>query len=848
MSRMQLPTNVIPIDYDIAIAPNPAEMTFDGSVRIEIDVREPTRLITLNSFDLQFGAALLDEREASTAVTFDIDRQRANLDFGKEIAKGRHVVEIRYRGKIYRSAQGLFISKYDTSAGPRSMLLTQFEAVSARRFVPCWDEPALKATFSISVTVPEQETAVSNMPVESIASTGDGRRRVRFQRSPKMSSYLLFLCVGDFERIEANAGATKVAVLAKKGSAQNGAFALQSGVRLLEYFNDYFGVPYPLPKLDLIATPGAAGFSAMENWGAILFFEKSLLVDARLSTESDRQRVFVVVAHEMAHQWFGNLVTMEWWDDLWLNEGFAAWMENKATNHFHPRWMIWLQSEAARQLAMRQDSKVTTHPIVQPVTSAEVADEAFDDITYSKGQAVIRMLEGHVGEDKFRDGVRAYMRRYAYGNTVTDNLWSELEAASGKSIKQIADDFTLNAGVPLITVESATSLPDRVELSLKQGRFAVDDGPYEPVAWHIPLLAASVPSAQVPDSQLVTGADAVPFRVRGKLPVKVNVGQTAYARILYSADTFASLVSQFASLAAVDQLGLLCDAWALGEAGKAPIADYFELIAKVPINAEPAIWRQIIGTLFLVDTLYAGLEKRASFRAYSCKVLAPVLAAVGWVPAAGQADTIAVLREDLIKALGRFGDEAVMREARRRFDAFVAASADAQGLPAAIRAPTLGIVALWADDATYEVMHGLASRATDPLEKEQMFVALAWAQGPALAKKTLDIALGDEPAATTGPLMIARVSVDNSDLAWQFALDRLDALNDRLDALQRNNFVPALTSYSTNPARLPALRQFIDTNIPAESRGPVERYYADLSYRLTVRAQRVPKIDEWLVA
>ena len=234
------------------------------------------------------------------------------------------------------------------------MLLTQFEAASARQFIPCWDEPARKATFSMSAAISKEDIAISNMPINSTSPLENGLQCVRFQRSPKMSSYLLFLGIGNFERTEASAGATKIAVVARKGSAQKGKFALESAVRLLAYYNDYFGVPYPLPKLDLIAAPGSGGFSAMENWGAILYFENSLLVDPRLSTESDRQRVFVVVAHEMAHQWFGNLVTMKWWDNLWLNEGFASWMENKATHQFHPEWMMWLQSETDRQRAMRQ--------------------------------------------------------------------------------------------------------------------------------------------------------------------------------------------------------------------------------------------------------------------------------------------------------------------------------------------------------------------------------------------------------------------------------------------------------------------------------------------------------------
>jgi aminopeptidase N len=334
-----------------------------------------------------------------------------------------------------------------------------------------------------------------------------------------MSCYLLFLCVGELDRLQTNVGGVAVSVLSRAGSAYKGQFALESAAKLLEYYNDYFGTPYPLPKLDLVAAPGGGGFAAMENWGAILYFETSLLIDPVLSSESDRQQVFVVVSHEMAHQWFGNLVTMLWWDNLWLNEGFASWMENKATDKFYPEWMMWLQSESAGQAAMTQDSKATTHPVVQEIESAEQADEAFDDITYQKGQAVIRMLESYVGEDVFRDGVRRYMKRYAYKNTVTDDLWAEIAATGVKDIKAIADDFTLQIGVPLISVESASNVGDAVKLSLRQGRFGLDADSRKPLVWRVPVKVASVLGGKSPANMIVSGPDPLQIEVAGALPI-----------------------------------------------------------------------------------------------------------------------------------------------------------------------------------------------------------------------------------------------------------------------------------------------------------------------------------------
>lgn len=841
---MRLPTNVVPDHYDLFVKPDLDNLRFDGSVNIRIEVREPTSKIALNAADLNLHRVALDSSaQGPTQIAYDPTEQTATLEFAQIIKPGTHQLSIDYAGVIGQSADGLFVSPYDTAEGKKRMLLTQFEAISARRFLPCWDEPARKATFSLSVAAPTGEFVVSNMPIESESALPNGFRHVQFQQSPKMSSYLLFLAMGDLEPLEATVGSTKISVIARRGSAYKGKFALDSSVELLKFYNDYFGVPYPLPKLDLIAAPGAGGFAAMENWGAILYFENVLLVDPALSPESARQRVFVVVAHEMAHQWFGNLVTMEWWDNLWLNEGFASWMENKATDRFHPEWMIWLQSESARQQAMRQDAKRTTHPVVVPVTSGD-PNQQFDRITYKKGEAVIRMLENYVEEGPFRDGVRTYMKRYQYRNTVSDNFWSELETAAGKPIKPIADDFTLQPGVPLIALDAEVAAGGRTTLTLRQSRFAVDQSAGEALEWRTPVAAAAVGSSAPPASGIVKGPAPVAVSVDGPPPVKINVGQTAYYRSQYASDALAALAAHFGSLAPADQLGLLYDTWALGEAGASPVDGYFDLTQKVALNADTTVWAQVIETLAAIDSLYADLPSRTAFRLFARATLAALFARVGWDAKPGEPDNVAVLRENLLYALGRFGDPAVVAEARRRFEDFVK---DPKTLPAAIRLPTLNIAGIWAEQRLYDTMHRIAVKATDPLEKDQLFVSLSSASDPALAARSLDIALGGEPAPTTGPQMIARVAVVNPELAWEFALSHRQILNKILDAMQRYSFIPSLTLSTTNPDRLADLRRFIDA-IPEGPRQQVERFYADLEFRLKIRAQRVPDIDRWVAA
>jgi aminopeptidase N len=849
MEHNQLPSTVVPEHYDLFVRPDPRFfassdllLRFEGSVSIKIRVDQPTSEVTLNAAELQLHHAILDGDESAAIILNEL-KQTVTLVFERPIAAGMHALSIDYSGKIYLGAQGLFVSEYDTLEGRRRLLLTQFEPGDARRLIPCWDEPARKATFTVAVAAPKDKLAVSNMPIEVVSQLDDDRVYVRFRKTPKMSSYLLFLCVGDLEQVSDVSGATIVSVVAKKGSAKDGMFALESAKKLLEFYNEYFGVPFPLPKLDMIAAPGAGGFSAMENWGAILYFEDQLLLNPEWSTESNRQRVFVVIAHEMAHQWFGNLVTMEWWDNLWLNEGFASWMESKATDHFYGDWMNWLQSEFDLQRAMRQDAKITTHPVVQPVLSVEQA--AFDDITYRKGRAVIRMLENYVGPKAFQKGVQAYMKRYSYKNTVTDNLWDELEKASGKKIKEIADDFTNKPGIPLIAVENVATGADGVAVNVQQKRFGVDESANEPAEWTVPVYASAVGSADPPVLSLVKGDRTTTISVPGSLPIKLNAGQTVYYRVKYGG-AFAELAKAFDRISPADQLGLLNDAWALGEAGVAPISDYLDLTLKLTPATDRVVCHEIIETLLTIDSLYGPGPQRDTLCAYARKLLKPVFDSIGWDHKESEQSNETVLRETLIAALAQLDDLDVKVEADKRFRAYAGPPVKPDALPAIIRRPVLEAAALSADKDLYDAMYRLAKSTTDSFGKDQLFVALAWAENASLAQRSLEIALGDDPAKTTGPKMIQGVAAGHPDLAWQFALANWEKITERLDEMQRSKFAPGLTATSRSAKVLKELERYIAEKVPEVARKSVERYAADLKFRLQVVERLLPEIDKWL--
>ena len=486
-----------------------------------------------------------------------------------------------------------------------------------------------------------------------------------------MSSYLLFLGMGDVERKTVMAGKTEIGVITRRGVVDQGDYALASAKKLLAYYNDYFGQPYPLPKLDMIAGPGSSQFfGAMENWGAIFYFEPELLFDPKRATESNRQRIHVVVAHEMAHQWFGDLVTPSWWDDLWLNEGFASWMENKAGADLNPAW----HADAAavsedREGAMGIDSTAATHPIVRHVETVDQIGEAFDAITYQKGQAVIGMLESTLGPDVFRAGIRRYMAKYRYSNTVTDQLWAELAAAAGKPVADIAHDFTLQGGVPLVTLTGERCVGGSTQATLVQGRFGRDAASKTPQSWRVPMTLGVVGGGSA--SAIVRGPVPSQVAVKGCGTLVLNQGKGSYFRAMYDDAGHAAIVRDFGRLTLADRLGTVGDDFALVRAGYQPLSRWQATIGAIGADASPLEWSQLSGELGTLDALYADTPLQAPLRARTLALLSPVMARVGFDATPGESPLTTNLRETLVGRLGEAGDPQVLTRAR----AYVAALA-----------------------------------------------------------------------------------------------------------------------------------------------------------------------------
>jgi aminopeptidase N len=848
--HVALPTDVVPERYDIVIRPDAEHLRFTGSEKIAVVVKSATDRIVLDAADIAFQKVALAGRDAPKIV-LDKTQQTAAFVFDKPLAPGRYSLSLDYSGVIYQQASGLFALDYTGEGGKKQRaLFTQFENSDARRFIPCWDEPGMKAVYSLTVEAPAGQMAVSNMPVAKQFVTTDHSpfgggskgewQETRFADTPKMSSYLLFFALGDFERIHRMVGKTDVGVVVRRGDTAKARFALDAASELLPYYNDYFGTPYPLPKLDFIAGPGRSQFfAAMENWGAIYYFDYALLVDPKLTTEADKQGIYVDVAHEMAHQWFGDLVTMAWWDDLWLNEGFASWMENKATDHFHPEWKIWLQTKGGEQGAMRIDAKAGTHPVITPIHDVFAAADAFDDITYQKGHAVIHMLEAYVGPDVFRAGVRNYIAHHAYGNTVTDDLWREIDRVSPRKITGIAHDFTLQAGVPLISVNQRGD-----NLALTQDRFGMDRASKQPRRWRTPLVMTA---GGKPWTALVDGKTSVMNLAKPGDAVLLNAGQTGYFRSRYSPVLEARIVAAFPGLAPDDQLGLVYDSLALGEAGYAPMGEFLAIAKRAQAAEDPVVLKALANQFGGADGLDDLVQDRpglAAFRAFARARLAPAFARIGWDPKPGESENTAILRRTLVKTLAQLDDPAVVTEARRRFAALLA---NPDSLTGTSRQTVLEIVAEHADAASWAQLHALAQKATDVSDRSRLYRDLALSHDPALADEALALSLTREPSATDAPELISGVATVFPEKAFAFAIAHRAEVEAMVEPTSRTTFFARLTNRARTAAILPPLKAFAET-VPPSARGEVTKAISSIEARLEIIAERLPEMDRWLAA
>ncbi|ABD24891.1 peptidase M1, membrane alanine aminopeptidase [Novosphingobium aromaticivorans DSM 12444] len=846
-----LPRVAHPSHYAISITPDATNLTFTGTSSVDLEVTEASPVLTLHALDLKIASATLTPAGGAAmpvTVTMDAASQTARFAAAQPLAPGKYRLDTTYSGVINTQANGLFALDYPDKVTGKDVrgLFTQFEAPDARRFAPMFDEPIYKATFDLSAVVPSNRMAISNMPTIKEEDLGKGLKRVTFGTSPKMSSYLLFFALGDFERMAKEAApGVQAGIVAPRGSGEQPRFALDELAPLIPYYSEYFGQPYPLPKLDNVAAPGQSQFfSAMENWGAILTFERILLNDPAITSASARQNIVTTQAHEVAHQWFGNLVTMAWWEDLWLNEGFASWMETKATAHFHPDWFPLLGRVEGREAAMGLDGFKTTHPIVQEIKTVDETNQAFDAITYQKGEAVISMLESFAGETVWRDGLRAYMRDHKFANTRSRDLWQAVEKAGAPGLTSVATDFTTKPGIPLVKVTGLTCRKGVSTVMLEQGEFSIDRKDQvagQPQQWKVPLLVSAGGEA----TRTILDGGKGTVTVNGCGPVVINAGQLGYYRSLYTPKMLASLKTAMPSLQPVDQMGLIADNLALSTSGYQPYAPALDLLAAVPGNANPVVASSAFGR-------YVGawrtLEKDpATQKRLAAKVAAtwkPRLMTLGFDPKANESLPDADLRSTLISGFGTMGDPDVVAEARRRF-AMLASNPKALDGPQ--KTTWLNIVARNATKADWDAIRQMAAASNSAVERQFLYTLLGRPADPALAAAARDLALTDVPGKTTSAAMIVAAAGLHPDATYDFAVANRAKIEGLVDAQSRVTFIASLANASNDPAMLAKLEAFKAT-VPAEASRPVDRVIGGLTERAKARPLFVKGLTDWLNA
>ena len=769
----RLPKNVIPTDYIISITPDAEKRSLIGAETVSLEFTEAVDKIQFNSLNQKLSKVLFDGKPVKS-VESDDKAQLTTVMLPSKAKVGKHKLSFEFTGVIETEPHGMFVQEYQNpDRSSASLLTTKFEATDARRMFPCWDEPAFRATYQLSLTAPAAWTAYANMPVASRQVNGN-LATTSFNRSPKMPTYLVHVSVGDFAQVSGESEGTKINIIAPKGQEQNGTEALATNKQILADYNNYFGYRFPLPKLDSIAIPG--GFQgAMENWGAIAYSDQILLLTPT-STTGQRQSSYSVQAHEMAHQWFGDLVTMGWWDELWLNESFASWMAAKQTDMRHPDWHWWENQDGSKEDAMNVDANLASHPILQHVTNELEATSAFDpSITYNKGQAVLRMVENYLGPEVFKEGIRLYMKKHAYSNTTSADLWLALSKASGKNVVDIVGSWTTQAGFPLVSVKSTCDAKGNRSITLNQQRFVAKGEDKSNPHWNIPLQIRSG-TASKSTALLLTKDGQVAAAGNCNEALSINADTVGYYRVAYDDATMQVNTKKFASMSNGDRIALLNDQWALVKAGKQNIASFFSLASAMGTEQNLRSWQIITQALGEIEHAERGTPGYATFVSHARSIIKPLANQLGWEPKADETPGIKRLRRTVLSDLGAWGDQDVISEARTRFANFVK---DRKAIPADSQGFILAIVAQNASEVDFEQLHAVAKSSKNEMEMRRYYPAMMLARNPAIASKAAEIVLSDEIPKQAESLRIQlalTLSEHNPDLSWAIFTKNYDRL------------------------------------------------------------------------
>ena len=770
---VRLPAHVKPERYEIFLKPDLIGFSFEGEETISLVLSKPTKEITLHSAEIDIKSAEWikgSQESIGGRVEYNKKAETATFIFPKSLKTGKGELKIKFSGILNDKMRGFYRSKY----GEKHMATTQFESTDARRAFPSFDEPNQKAIFDVTLMIPGNTVAISNT-VESVVKEDEaGWKVVKFAPTPKMSTYLLAFIVGEFEYIEAplrqgsaGQGNTMVRVFTTPGKKDQAKFALDVAVKCMKYYEDYFDIKYPLPVLDMIAIPDFAA-GAMENWGAVTYRESTLLIDEEKSSSANKQWVAMVIAHELAHQWFGNLVTMEWWTHLWLNEGFASFIEYLAIDEIFPEYDIWTQfisTELADAFSL--DALKNTHPIEVEVGDPAEISEIFDRISYSKGASVLRMLWKYLGEKDFRDGLRHYLKRHQYGNASTEDLWKALEEVSGKPVGKIMANWTSKSGHPLIRVQRTGNrqqlIQERFFISPISKRESKDN-----TIWSIPI------NGKLMDKK------SMEWTGNGKL----NLGEVSLVRVDYPHQYLKSLESQVKSgkLGAPDRLGLIRDSFDLAQSGNSPTTLALELAKSYINETDYIVWSELTGQLSQLDNLLALEDFYPKFQAYGREVYSKIAAKMGWDKRSGEKHTDSLLRAMALYQLGKYGELGIIREAQERFKKGSPRSAGGAGrIEPDLRGVVYNLVAGNGGQKEWNSLVKMYKEEDNQQEKDRLGRSLGLFKSKTLLKRSLEFAISKDVRFqnTLGIIVSVWGNSEGRYLAWEFIKKNWKMLKER---------------------------------------------------------------------
>jgi aminopeptidase N len=846
-AAQRLPELAVPDNYKLAFAPDFAKNNFSGDETIQVRVLKPTSEIVLNAAEIDFDVATIVSGGTSqtATVTLDKEKEMATLTVAKPIQPGTATIQIRYTGILNDQLRGFYMGK---DSDGRKYAATQFEATDARRAFPSFDEPAYKATFDVTVTADQGLTVISNTKVISdTPGPGDGKHTVHFATTPKMSSYLVAMVVGNFEYIEGEADGIPIRVYASPGKKELGTFALDAAENIMRYYNRYFGIKYPYGKLDLV---GLADFSAgaMENTGCITFREILLLVDDKHVSLSLKKEVASVIAHEMAHQWFGDLVTMQWWDDIWLNEGFATWMSSKPVEAWKPEWNMDLDDVRDTGHALDADSLLNTHPIHQQAETPQQILELADEITYGKTAAVLRMLEAYLGPETFRAGVNAYLKQHAYANATASDFWNAQSQVSKKPVDKIMPTFVDQPGPPLVSVKNQCT-GNSTAVGLAQQRYFFDRALFNggsKEVWQIPVCLKASKTTGGDKCELLVPKEQV-LKLSGCSPsVLANAGAKGYYRSGYESDAVRSMAKDVeTTLTAAERIRLLSDVWASVRVSREPIGDYLAVAQGLQPDRTSAVLSEMISQLDYIGEHLVNDADRGSYDLWVRQLLAPAAKDVGWEPKPGESPDQKTLRARLLHALGyTAGDSEAEAVARKLTEQ---AMQDPSSVDRELLYAALQVTARDGDAALYDTILARFKSAKTPEEEYLYLTILARFNDPKLLQRTLEYAASPAVRSQDSLGLISDVMRNpaGAKLAWDFVREHWNKISNLGGAFGGGMIVENTGSFCDAGMGDEVNDFFTAHHAPASERA-LKQSLERINYCVDLKAQQGTQLASWL--